>query len=340
MSVEWTSILLSALFAGIVATAVTVAIEKWGGLVGGLLGTVPSTIVPAGIGMYVAGGEDVLVVSMAVVPLGMLLNALFLGAWVVIPRWFPNAPYLLVLTTVGALAFWTLLGMVFLVAVDELTTYLSLQQLASPSGLCAPVHHRRGVQSSSTTHAQGDQPCLNAGLGRSGRDGGHGHRHRRGFLGPRIPDPRRSGQRVPGHFLHQHGGLVVGSRSDRASRRSRADDARRRQRGGVRQRRHVVASGLRGAGRFAHRLGWLRWLDGRCRRSWCCAITTLRSTVDGSGPTGRSGNVHHLNVNEGDAFDLLQAFAQGVKSSRQHGQCGREGLTVMFTSPSSAMSTC
>ena len=128
---EWTSVLLSALFAGIVATAVTVAIEKWGGLVGGLLGTVPSTIVPAGIGMYVAGGEDVLVMSMSVVPLSMLLNALFLGAWVVIPRWFPSAPYLLVSTTLGALAFWSGLGMMFLVAVDELTTYLSVQQLAA-----------------------------------------------------------------------------------------------------------------------------------------------------------------------------------------------------------------
>ena len=116
---DWTSVLLSAVFAGVVATAVTVAIEKWGGLIGGLLGTVPSTIVPAGIGMYVAGGEDVLVMSMSVVPLGMLLNALFLGAWVVIPRWFPDAPYLLVLTTVGALAFWSLLGMVFLVAVEH-----------------------------------------------------------------------------------------------------------------------------------------------------------------------------------------------------------------------------
>ena len=135
---DWTSVLLSAVFAGVVATAVTVAIEKWGGLIGGLLGTVPSTIVPAGIGMYVAGGEDVLVMSMSVVPLGMLLNALFLGAWVVIPRWFPDAPYLLVLTTVGALAFWSLLGMVFLVAVDEATFYLSLQQLAL-SGLALLV---------------------------------------------------------------------------------------------------------------------------------------------------------------------------------------------------------
>ena len=135
---DWTSVLLSAVFAGVVATAVTVAIEKWGGLIGGLLGTVPSTIVPAGIGMYVAGGEDMLVMSMSVVPLGMLLNALFLGAWVVIPRWFPDAPYLLVLTTVGALAFWSLLGMVFLVAVDEATSYLNLQQLAL-SGLALLV---------------------------------------------------------------------------------------------------------------------------------------------------------------------------------------------------------
>ena len=133
MILDWTSVLLSAVFAGVVATAVTVAIEKWGGLVGGLLGTVPSTIVPAGIGMYAAGGEDTLVMSMSVVPLGMLLNALFLGAWVVIPRWFPNAPSLLVLTTVGSLVFWSLLGMVLLVAVDEVTTYLTLQQLALPA---------------------------------------------------------------------------------------------------------------------------------------------------------------------------------------------------------------
>ena len=66
MTLDWTSVLLSAVFAGVVATAVTMAIEKWGGLVGGLLGTVPSTIVPAGIGMYAAGGEDVLVMSMSV----------------------------------------------------------------------------------------------------------------------------------------------------------------------------------------------------------------------------------------------------------------------------------
>jgi hypothetical protein len=105
------SLLLSALFAGLVATGVTLAIERWGGLVGGVLGTVPSTIVPAGIGIYLAGGEDDFVASMMVVPLGMLLNALFLGAWLVLPRWFSKASRPLLLTSIGALAFWCVMGM-------------------------------------------------------------------------------------------------------------------------------------------------------------------------------------------------------------------------------------
>ncbi len=126
------SILVSALLAGVVATAVTVAIEKWGGLVGGLLGTVPSTIVPAGIGMYLAGGEDALGVSMAVVPLGMLLNALFLGAWLVLPRWFSNASHPLLLTSIGALAVWFVLGMGvwFLLQNTVVGTLLTEQELA------------------------------------------------------------------------------------------------------------------------------------------------------------------------------------------------------------------
>ena len=127
------SILFSAVLAGIVATAVTVAIEKWGGLVGGLLGTVPSTIVPAGIGIYLAAGEDDFVASMMVVPLGMLLNALFLGAWLVLPRWFSNASRPLLLTSIGALAFWCIMGMGvwFLLQNTDAGTLLTEQELAA-----------------------------------------------------------------------------------------------------------------------------------------------------------------------------------------------------------------
>ena len=127
------SILFSALLAGLVATAVTVAIEKWGGLVGGLLGTVPSTIVPAAIGMYLAGGEDDLMLSMAVVPLGMLLNALFLGAWLVLPRWFSNASHPLLLTSIGALALWGVLGVTVWLFMNNTVvgTLLTEQELAA-----------------------------------------------------------------------------------------------------------------------------------------------------------------------------------------------------------------
>ena len=68
------SVLLSAFLAGLVATGVTLAIERWGGLVGGVLGTVPSTIVPAAAGMHLSGNEEELLQSMAIVPLGMLLK--------------------------------------------------------------------------------------------------------------------------------------------------------------------------------------------------------------------------------------------------------------------------
>jgi len=80
------TILLSAVFAGLVAIAVTVAIERWGGVIGGILGTLPTTIVPAAIGMYLAGGQDALLTSLSLVPFWMVLNSLFVGLWVLYPR--------------------------------------------------------------------------------------------------------------------------------------------------------------------------------------------------------------------------------------------------------------
>ena len=72
-----TSIFLSALFAGIVATLVTIAIEKFGGRTGGVLATIPTTIVPAALGMYSISGEAEFAQSMSIVPLGMMVNAIF-----------------------------------------------------------------------------------------------------------------------------------------------------------------------------------------------------------------------------------------------------------------------
>ena len=78
---EVQTVLLAALMAGIVATAVTVLIEKYGGVIGGILGTIPTTIIPASIGMASEGGDDALIISLAIVPAGMLINAIFLSVW-------------------------------------------------------------------------------------------------------------------------------------------------------------------------------------------------------------------------------------------------------------------
>ena len=87
------TIILYGLFAGLVAILVTVAIEKFGGLIGGVLGTIPSTIIPAAAGVYAIDGEETLVASMSVVPLGMLINGMFLGVWIILHKYINNDSY-------------------------------------------------------------------------------------------------------------------------------------------------------------------------------------------------------------------------------------------------------
>ena len=90
---DWLPLIGSALLSGLVAILVTVAIERFGGVVGGLLGTLPTTIVPAslGIGWSTDGGGPVFVAAMATVPVGMLINAGFLWLWRVLPDRLPEA---------------------------------------------------------------------------------------------------------------------------------------------------------------------------------------------------------------------------------------------------------
>lgn len=87
----WQAALPAGLFAGVVAVLATVAIERWGGRLGGILGTLPTTIVPASLGVLAAGGDDALRAAMWATPAGMLLNALFLWSWRAGPRLLPAA---------------------------------------------------------------------------------------------------------------------------------------------------------------------------------------------------------------------------------------------------------
>lgn len=112
MNMLLASIVLSALFAGIVATLVTIAIEKLGGRTGGVLATIPTTIVPAALGMYSISGETEFAQSMSIIPLGMMVNAMFLLVWIHAPQRLGTS---LLSTTILSLTVWLLIGSLGLV---------------------------------------------------------------------------------------------------------------------------------------------------------------------------------------------------------------------------------
>lgn len=83
---------MPALFAALVAVTVTVAIERLGGVVGGFLATLPTTIVPASLGFWASSPPEVARDALAAAPAGMLLNAGFLWLWRVLPPRMPAGP--------------------------------------------------------------------------------------------------------------------------------------------------------------------------------------------------------------------------------------------------------
>ena len=165
------AIILPAILAGIVAILVTLAIERFGGLIGGVLGTIPSTIIPAA-GVYYLDGKQALLSSMSIVPLGMMVNGLFLGVWIVLPKYVSNRKSPLVLTTISSISIWAIfaylaleianytssvelspfilgvLGLIFLIFIS---IFFNIKTLPSPKGtnkVPLPILISRGIAAS------------------------------------------------------------------------------------------------------------------------------------------------------------------------------------------------
>ena len=115
------TIILYGVFAGLVAILVTVAIEKFGGFIGGVLGTVPSTIIPAAAGVYALEGDESLTASMSVVPIGMLINGVFLGVWIILPKYIASDRLKLPITVFSSLLTWAILALFSLIIAREVT---------------------------------------------------------------------------------------------------------------------------------------------------------------------------------------------------------------------------
>lgn len=111
-----------AAFAGLVAVAATIAVERLGGVAGGVLSSIPTTIVPAALGIHARSADpDAFRRAMAFVPIGILMNAGYLLLWRVIPARLGAhqalRPHLLAWTVAVALAIW-LLGAASVVALN------------------------------------------------------------------------------------------------------------------------------------------------------------------------------------------------------------------------------
>lgn len=102
---------IPSLFAGGVAITATVLVERLGGSVGGIISTVPTTIVPAAIGIWWRRTQpDDFTNAMAFVPVGTLMNAAYLVLWRVVParvgRHVQGRSHMLAATLTVALGAW------------------------------------------------------------------------------------------------------------------------------------------------------------------------------------------------------------------------------------------
>ena len=131
------TIILYGVFAGLVAILVTVAIERFGGFIGGVLGTIPSTIIPAAAGVYAIEGEESLIASMSVVPIGMLINGMFLGVWIVFPKYIKKTNLKLPITILVSLCTWAVLAFISLLIARQVTDGMISEAMLGIIGLVA-----------------------------------------------------------------------------------------------------------------------------------------------------------------------------------------------------------
>jgi hypothetical protein len=126
------TVLASAAFSGAVAIAVTLLVERWGGRVGGVLGTIPTTIVPAAAGMAAGASVAGLESSLAMVPMGMIVNGVFLMVFLHLPERLRGGERLVLLqTSVLALGVWAVLGSMMLQVTRVALTFMPAVLLAA-----------------------------------------------------------------------------------------------------------------------------------------------------------------------------------------------------------------
>ena len=119
-------LLVPSVAAAAIAVLATFAVERLGGVLGGIAASVPTTIVPAAIGMHASAPDHGhFVQAMAFVPVGILMNAGYLLLWRVVPAKLGMRSHRYLLATTAAIT----LGAWLAVA----TAIVWLHRAAAPS---------------------------------------------------------------------------------------------------------------------------------------------------------------------------------------------------------------
>ena len=143
---NWMSVLGPALFAACIAVGITVVIEQLGGKKGGLIGTLPSTIVPAVWGfMNRAPDMDSFQTAALSAPFGMWLNLVFLYAWRFLPKKLPSSwgTSRLLIIVAASLGIWLVLAFVLVSVLHSLS--ISKSKLMVLSMGCTGVMAIMGI---------------------------------------------------------------------------------------------------------------------------------------------------------------------------------------------------
>ena len=143
--------LLVALLAGAMAVFATLSIERFGGKLGGLLGSIPTTVVPASLGfLWQSEHFEATTHALSVVPLGMMVNAIFLYIWRIVPPILSTSRPLtvrLAIMSAVSLSIWALCAAGLVILLDwlpsehVLTAGVIGQTLLMLFGLWACRHH-------------------------------------------------------------------------------------------------------------------------------------------------------------------------------------------------------
>ena len=123
------TIIVSAGFSGLIAIFASVCIERFGGRLGGLLGSLPTTIIPASIGFWLAAtSTEEAKHALYAVPPGMMVTACFLLCWRLLPHRLPmtSLGIRLFWMTFISLGAWTLAATVMVLGVQHIPLPMSL----------------------------------------------------------------------------------------------------------------------------------------------------------------------------------------------------------------------